>query len=132
MNSLHFLRIDYCNYYNARIRKIISKIRNKRDIDSIIKLDKLCTKIYNHSLNYVGPILEINNIPIKRSNGNFIDNCDLFTTFSLFDNIDLLERVGPNTYILSYKNKDNNIELKNLLDQKILEGNLFIVRLRGT
>ena len=81
LNSLNFLRIDYCNYYNAKIRTIINKIRNKRDIDSIIKLNKLCTKIYNHSLNYMGPIVEIDNIPIKRHDGNFIDSSDLFTTY---------------------------------------------------
>lgn len=132
LNSLNFLRIDYCNYYNARIRKIISKIRNKTDIDSIIRLDKLCTKIYNYSLNYMGPILEIDNIPNKRRDGNFIDYPDLLNTFSLMGNIDLLERVGPNTYILSYKDKDTNKIVKNLLDEKILEDNLLIVQLIGT
>ena len=130
LNNAGILRIDYCPYYNAKIKKKLAIIkRSCNKLEKSIKLDNLCKKIYNYSLSLLGKILEIRNVPFYRNDGSIINTYDFKITFDVIGEIDFVKRVAPKKYIIKFRNKLNTKFLNVLLNNKIMEGSLIKAKL---
>ncbi len=130
LNNEGILRINYCAYYNAKIKKKLAIIkRSKSKLEKSIKLDNLCKKIYNYSISLLGESLEITNVPFYRNDKSIIDIDDLKITFCSIGKIDFIKQVGPKKYIIKFRSKQNTKFLNVLLKDKIMEGNLIGTRL---
>ena len=130
LNNEGILRIDYCPYYTAKIKKRFAIInRSNSDLGKLIKLDSLCKKIYNYSLFIVGELLVIDNFPFQRQDGSIIDIDDFKITFNVIDKIIFLKQISPKKYILKFRDINNNINIQKLLNNKIIEGNLIQTKL---
>ena len=132
LNSYKILKIDYHPYY---INKISKKLKTVDNIyNSLYKLrilDDLCEKIVKHSLSSLGSALVINNVPIKKQNGEIIDKEDIYNLLSNVGNICFIYKLSSSRYIVKFKIDSNNLYVSNLIDNCILEGNLINSELIG-
>ena len=88
-------------------------------------LDDLCEKIVKHSLNSLGSALIINNVPIKKQNGEIIDKKDIYNLLCNIGIISNIYKLSSNKYIVKFKDENDNLYVSNLIYNCILEGNLI-------
>ena len=126
LHNSKILKIDYHPYYISKISKKLKTIYNVYNAKYKLRLlDNLCEKIIKHSLSSLGSALVINNVPIKKQNGEIIDRKDIYNLFSNVGNISVIYKLSSHRYIVKFKDKNDNLYVSNLIDNCILEGNLI-------
>ena len=136
IDSMYFLHnnglltLDYCTYYSAKIKKKLAIInRMSNNCNKIIKLDNLCSKIYNHSLDKIGTYILLDNLPLYRSSNDPINAEDLYKTFNQIGDIKYLFRISWRKYIIKFNNNNDNLYLEKLIHNTLIEKRLITTKL---